>query len=165
MRNRFGIVINIFFLIFLVIGITSCFKDTNSEKEEREIIDNFLRNNGIDAEPTTSGLYYIELIEGTGAQPETGDTVEVFYEGYFLSGGVFITNMNSDPHRFAIGAMAVIEGLEEGVTYMKEGGEAMLIVPSSLAYGPVGNPYMGIPGYTPLGFNIILDKVIPGPYR
>jgi len=162
MRNRVGIVINIFLLILMLTGINSCFKDTNSEKEELEIIDNYLRNNGIDTEPTASGLYYIELIEGTGLQPVTGDTVEVFYEGYFLSGEVFISNMNLDPHRFVIGAMAVIVGLEEGVTYMKEGGEAMLIVPSSLAYGPVGNYYLDIPGYTPLGFDIILDKVIPG---
>lgn len=162
MKNRVGIVINIFLFIFLTIGVTGCFKDTNSEEEELKIIDSFLQKNGIDTEPTASGLYYIELIEGTGAQPVIGDTVEVFYEGFFLNGDLFITNMNSDPHRFAIGARAVIEGLEEGVTYMKEGGEAMLIVPSSLAYGPVGNYYMGIPGYTPLGFNIILDKVIPG---
>lgn len=162
MRNRSGIIIKIFFLTFLVIGATSCLKKISGEEQEMEIIDNFLRNNDIDTEPTASGLYYIELEVGTGAQPQVGDTVEVYYEGFYLSGSLFDTNMDSDPLRFVIGAMTVIEGFEEGVTYMKEGGEAMLIVPSSLAYGPVGSYYMGIPGYTPLGFTVILDKVIPG---
>ncbi len=162
MRNRSGIIIKIFFLTFLVIGATSCLKNNSGEEQEMKTIDNFLRNNDIDTEPTASGLYYIELEVGTGAQPQVGDTVEVYYEGFFLSGVLFDTNMDSDPLRFVIGAMTVIEGFEEGVTYMKEGGEAMLIIPSSLAYGSVGSYYMGIPGYTPLGFTVILDKVIPG---
>lgn len=127
-----------------------------------QIIDNFLKNNDIDTEPTESGLYYIEFIEGTGAQPVAGDTVEIFYKGYFLTGGVFVNNLHSDPYRFAVGSGAVIEGLDEGISYMKEGGEAMLVVPSSLAYGSEGNYYLGIAGYTPLAFEIILDKVIPG---
>jgi FKBP-type peptidyl-prolyl cis-trans isomerase FkpA len=165
MRKKTGIVFNIFLLIVIVTGVTGCFKNTNSEQEELEIIQNFLDVNDIDTEPTASGLYYVELIAGTGEQPMTGDTVEVYYEGFFLTGSVFVTNMEADPHRIAIGSYSVIAGMEEGITYMREGGRAMLIMPSSLAYGSVGNYYLGIPGYTPLGFDIILDKVIYGPYH
>lgn len=163
MKTRFVTVINIFLAFFIIGGLVSCFKDINSEEREQKIIENFLKSNGIDAEPTESGLYYIEFIEGTGAQPVAGDTVEVYYKGYFLTGGVFANNLYSDPYRFAVGTGAVIEGLDEGILYMKEGGEAMLVVPSSLAYGSEGNYYLGISGYTPLAFEIILDKVIPGP--
>ncbi len=162
MRKRFGTVLKISLLVFLFTGHTSCFKENMSEENEAKIINNFLKEKGIDTEPMESGLYYIELMEGTGAQPVAGDTVEVFYIGYFLTGGVFAYNLNGDPYRFALGMGEVIEGLDEGVSYMREGGEAMLVVPSSLAYGSTGNYQMGISGYTPLAFEIILDNIIPG---
>lgn len=164
MRNKIKIVFRIIFIALVITGLVSCFKD-NDEEEELKIIGNFLKNNGIDTEPTASGLYYIELIEGTGVQPVAGDTVEIFYKGYFLTGSVFANNLYSDPYRFALGTGDVIPGLDEGVSYMTEGGEAMLVVPSSLAYGSVGSYYLGIPGYTPLAFEVILDKVVLGPYH
>lgn len=163
MKRKIKASLRILFTVMLVTGITSCFKDTNNEEEELKIIANYLKENGLDNEPTQSGLYYIEVIEGTGMQPVAGDTVDVYYLGYFLSGSIFDTNMNSDPFRFTVGAGTVIPGFDEGVTYMKEGGEALLVIPSSLAYGSVGT--YGIPGYTPLAYEIILDKVIPGPYH
>jgi len=162
MKNKKQSIVSALILVFHMAVIVACSKQPINKEIEPELIANFLEERDIDAEPTESGLYYIEPIKGTGQQPVIGDTVEIYYIGRYLDGRVFDTNINSDPLRFFIGAMTVIEGFEEGVTYMKKGGEAMLIIPSSLAYGPVGSYYMGIPGYTPLGFNIILDKVIPG---
>jgi len=145
---------------FLIISVISCTKDINNAEEEQEQIANFLKKEDIDIEPTASGLYYIELIEGTGQQAMTGDTVEIYYVGSFLDGRVFDSNLNSSALRFAIGSGAVILGMDEGVSYMREGGEALLVVPSSLGYGPYGS--YPIPGYTPLAFEIYLDKVTPG---
>ena len=162
MIKRFGNILKVSLLIFIITGHSSCFKEKASEENEAKIINNFLKERGIETEPTESGLYYIELMEGTGIQPVAGDTVEIYYIGYFLSGGVFAYNMDGDPYRFALGRGEVIAGLDEGISYMREGGEAMLVVPSSLAYGSTGNYQMGISGYTPLGFEIILDNVIPG---
>lgn len=148
------------FVVLLAAGLTSCLKNRDVEKNEEERIQNFLDIKEIDTEPTESGLYYIEFIEGSGAQAFSGDTVEVYYEGSFLDGRVFDRNTSGEPLRFALGAGQVIEGWEEGLTYMKEGGEAMLVIPSSLAYGPSG--YYSIPGYTPLVYTIALEKVTPG---
>ena len=57
---------------------------------------------------------------------------------------------------------ALIYGFDEGITFMKAGGKATLLVPSNLAYGASGNGY-GIPGYTPLLFDVELVRVKPGP--
>ncbi|MDT8400869.1 MAG: FKBP-type peptidyl-prolyl cis-trans isomerase [Bacteroidales bacterium] len=162
MRVRIGTILKVSLILILISGLTSCFKENLNEENEREIINNYLKEKGIDTEPTESGLYYVELIKGTGIQAFQGDTVEIFYIGYYLSGQIFAYNMNTDPYRFAIGSGAVIPGLDEGVSYMREGGEALLVVPSSLAYGAEGNYQLGISGYTPLAFEVILDKVIPG---
>lgn len=162
MREIAALALKVSLALLIITSLTSCFKEDLSAEREEELINNYLKKNDIDTEPTESGLYYIELIRGTGASALQGDTVEIFYTGYFLSGGVFAYNMNSDPHRFALGSGAVIPGLDEGVSYMREGGEALLLIPSSLAYGSEGNYQLGISGYTPLAFEVILDKVIPG---
>ena len=60
----------------------------------------------------------------------------------------------------------VIKGFDEGITYMKVGGRSLLLIPSKLAYGTSGyytydasGNYSGIPGYTPLLFDITLARV------
>lgn len=163
MRKRIEQILAISIGIFLVAGMTSCFKEQEVDENEMERIQSFLDANDIDVEPTESGLYYVELIEGAGLQPVAGDTVEVHYSGTFLDGRVFASNMDGDPFRFVIGTGYVIEGWDEGITYMKEGGEALLVIPSTLAYGTAG--YMSIPGYTPLAYIIVLENVYPGPVR
>lgn len=162
-RIRIEQVLAISIVIFLMAGMTSCFKNQEIDDNEMERIQNFLDVNDLDVEPTESGLYYVELIEGTGLQPVAGDTVEVHYRGTFLDGRIFADNMDKDPFRFVLGTGYVIEGWDEGITYMKEGGEAMLVIPSTLAYGTAGT--YGIPGYTPLVYTVILEDVTPGPAR
>ncbi len=161
MRNRIEQLLVISIGILLAAGLTSCFKNQDIDKNELERIQSFLDANDIDVEPTESGLYYVELIEGAGLQPAAGDTVEVHYRGTFLDGRIFADNMGDEPFRFILGTAYVIEGWDEGLTYMKEGGEAMLIIPSTLAYGTAGT--YGIPGYTPLVYTIVLEDVYPGP--
>ncbi|HCC71164.1 MAG TPA: peptidylprolyl isomerase [Bacteroidales bacterium] len=162
MKNKTRLLFSFLLAAILLAGMVSCFKDNNEEKEMK-IIANFLKDQGIDTEPTESGLYYIEMTEGTGIQPVTGDTVEIYYVGYFLDGRIFDSNLNSDPFRFALGSGNTIQGIDEGVSYMKESGKALLVIPSSLGYGSTGS-YV-VPGYTPLAFDVVLDKVIIGPYH
>ena len=147
--------------ILLIVVLASCKKD-NPYEEELESIRNYLKSNGIEAEPTESGLYVIELIEGTGDKPLIGDTVEVWYTGRFLNGNIFDSNISSgNVFTFPVGGGYVIEGWDEGITHIKEGGKSLMIIPSALAYGTIGT--YGIPGYTPLVFEVKLDKIYPGP--
>ena len=59
---------------------------------------------------------------------------------------------------FTLGNYMVIEGFEEGILYMKKGGKATLLIPSYLAYGTSGT-YWGIPGYSPIIFEVELLEV------
>ena len=38
---------------------------------------------------TATGLGYVDLVEGTGARPKTGDSVRVHYTGWLKSGQKF----------------------------------------------------------------------------
>ena len=82
---------------------------------------------------TTSGLEYIEVEAGTGAQAETGKTVAVHYTGKFQDGKVFDSSISrGEPIEFQLGKGNVIKGWDEGIALMKVGGKAQLIIPPDL---------------------------------
>lgn len=142
------------FTAFVLLFANSC-KD--KEKEEMELLESYLKENNIETAPTESGLYYIETKEGSGAQAKEGSTVKVHYEGRLIDGTVFDSSLNGDPIEFPLGVGYVIAGWDEGISYMKEGGEAQLIIPSKLAYGDKETG--SIPAYSTLIFDVSLIEV------
>lgn len=88
---------------------------------------------------TVSGLEYVEIEAGTGAQAKAGDTVRVHYTGKFLDGKVFDSSVSrGEPLEFPLGKGRVIKGWDEGIALMKVGGKATLTIPPQLAYGESG---------------------------
>src|SRR5687768_18243773 len=65
---------------------------------------------------TTSGLEYIEVEAGTGAQAVAGKTVAVHYTGKFQDGKVFDSSISrGEPIEFQLGKGNVIKGWDEGI--------------------------------------------------
>ena len=88
---------------------------------------------------TPSGLKYVGLQEGTGAQPKAGDQVSVHYTGWLTNGTKFDSSHDRrEPIVFPIGKGHVIKGWDEGVGSMKVGGKRKLIIPAHLGYGASG---------------------------
>jgi FKBP-type peptidyl-prolyl cis-trans isomerase len=84
------------------------------------------------------------------------------YTAKFLNGNIIDTNVGtSDTLIFPVAENYLIQGFDEAITYMKEEGKALLLIPSSLAYGTTG--YFSIPGYTPLLFEVYLTRIVKGP--
>lgn len=137
----------------------SCLKNISEEDmkaDEKLKIQNFLSlNDSLTFIPSSSGLYHTDLKPGTGIQPDANDSVWVFYTMKLLSGIVLESNdLTTDTLIFPVGKDYVFKGFDEGVTYMKKGGESLFVVPSDLAFG--GDSYNG---YTPILLNIKLLKV------
>jgi peptidylprolyl isomerase len=88
---------------------------------------------------TESGLQYIDLVEGTGATPQAGQTVYVHYTGTLENGTKFDSSRDrNQPFSFPLGTGRVIRGWDEGISTMKVGGRRQLIIPPDLGYGARG---------------------------
>lgn len=108
---------------------------------------------------TPSGLKYIDLQEGTGASPKTGQKVVVHYTGTLEDGTKFDSSRDSgQPLSFKIGVGQVIKGWDEGVGTMKVGGRRQLIIPPELGYGARGAGGV-IPPNATLIFDVELIKI------
>jgi peptidylprolyl isomerase len=108
---------------------------------------------------TTSGLDYVEVEAGTGAQAAAGKTVSVHYTGKFQDGKVFDSSIpRGEALTFRLGVGQVIKGWDEGIALMKVGGKAQLTIPPELAYGERGASGV-IPPNATLVFDVELVAV------
>ncbi len=100
---------------------------------DQKLIEKYLQENNLQAESTTSGLYYIIQQEGLKEIP-LGATVKVDYKGQLLNGQVFDSSYERG-EALSISLNNVIKGWQEGLPLLKVGGAGKLLVPSKLAYG------------------------------
>lgn len=97
----------------------------------------FKQDNKITQKPLKGGVTYIERSAGTGEKIKEGQTVVLHYKGYFMNGVVFDQSNKtpqSPPATFRLSPDGIIQGFIDGVTQMKKGGKATIIVPSNLGY-------------------------------
>lgn len=84
-----------------------------------------------------------DIVEGDGEAIEAGEQGQWRYVGVLLRDGSEFDSSWSrgdEPTPFTIGVGDVIQGWDDGLVGMKEGGRRVLIIPSELAYGEAGSP-------------------------
>lgn len=110
------------------------------------------------AQKLPSGVVYIPVKEGAGANPTAADMVKVHYHGTFPDGKVFDSSVErGTPAEFPLGG--VIPCWTEGVQKIKVGGKAKLVCPSDTAYGDQGAGGT-IPGGATLIFDVELLEIV-----
>jgi FKBP-type peptidyl-prolyl cis-trans isomerase len=158
--------------VIIALVVSGCLKNDWDEKEqhEKEVIQTYLAAHNItEAQKTEGGIYFVEQVTGTGLSPKsTSDYVVINYTGRYLEdGSIHETSYDSlkddwpnasvyllfvyGPLKFQYGYS--ITGINEGLSLMKEGGKARLVIPSDKAFYD----------FKPLVYDVELLKVIRDP--
>jgi len=171
-----GSYFNLYIKIMRIQALNDAIAERNAEiskisADEVNAENKYATDNKLIVTTTASGLKYAITKAGLKPKPQTGDTVYVNYTGKLLNGKVFDSSIQADavkaglnqpgrtyePISVIIGEHHIIQGWEEGLLLVNEGGKATFIIPSKLAYGEQG---MGdIPPFSPLVFDLQITKV------
>jgi len=108
----------------------------NSESIE---IDNYIRRHKLNVIKTGSGLSYQIIKHGNGEKAIVGKEITLNYKTKLITGDVIYSSKESAPKSFTIGHGGVESGLEEAILNMRVGDEAIIIIPSHLAFGLLGD--------------------------
>jgi FKBP-type peptidyl-prolyl cis-trans isomerase len=87
-------------------------------------------------------LTVVDLVKGKGAGAQNGDTLTVDYAGdSWSTGKEFDASWNSgQTFPVTLGQGSVIQGWDQGLVGMKQGGRRLLVIPPGLGYGASGSP-------------------------
>ncbi len=139
-------------------GMEDLVKEAEKERQKGEAQLEELTK-GFEARP--SGLKYKIMQEGEadGKQAKKDDMVAVHYRGMLLNGSTFDdSTKRGEPIRFQLGQGQVIPGWDEGISLLREGQEARLVIPPALGYGSQGAGGV-IPPNATLIFDVLLVKI------
>jgi peptidylprolyl isomerase len=126
-----------------------------------EVIENtVVKSKNGDTITTKSGLRYIITKKNPkGVKPQKGNQIQAHYTGSLVNGKIFDSSRKrGQPLPFTIGAGQVIAGWDEGFSYLREGEQAILIIPPSIGYG--ARDMGDIPPNSTLIFDVELVKVV-----
>lgn len=86
-----------------------------------------------------SGVYYRDLVIGSGGTVGPNSTLSVYYTGWLPNGTQFDSRKApASPFQILLGQHFLIEGWEKGLPGARAGGKRQLVIPPSLGYGSVG---------------------------
>lgn len=143
-------------VLMTLVVLISCNKVSKEEQAEidKSLIEQYVSDNNLTGEFTSTGLWYDIETQGTGEQAYSNAQVTVAYSGYLLDGEQFD---ESSDEGATFGLSNVISGWTEGIPKFKEGGNGKLIIPSELGYGKSGSG--SIPANSVLVFDVELITV------
>jgi hypothetical protein len=114
--------------------------DINKELiiKDRERILAYIGRKGLELDETETGLWYKIEVPGTGSI-EPGDEVIIEYELSLLDGTLCYSSEKDGALTFTVDRSDIPAGLNEGIQLLGSGGKAMLIIPSYIGYGMIGD--------------------------
>ncbi len=127
-------------------------------EEEPARIEKFVKEHNIKVAPSPSGVYYLEIVKGTGAVVDNGDIVSIHYNLYNINDKLIETSFGDEPLQFVYGNNEMVPGIEEAVGNMRVGGKATIIVPAMMGFGDIAID-KELPAYSTVIFDLELIDV------
>ncbi|MCK9627483.1 MAG: FKBP-type peptidyl-prolyl cis-trans isomerase [Bacteroidales bacterium] len=118
-----------FVVVVEVVGVDT---ETGVEHNQLDSIQNYANIKYPNHQKLESGLFFIDSLPGTGENPGTQSRVEVDFTRKYLDDSIIKSVIGSS---FYLDNLQAVKGLEEGLKLMKEGGSAIMIMPSKIGFG------------------------------
>ena len=130
-------------------------------------VDPFFHSNRTDTLHTKSGVRVLHVLKKEGKNIITSDVVTFNYTGYFtdsLGNPVIFDNTieRKIPTVLRPGSNRSLPGIEEGLTYLKNGEKAILYIPAEMGFGKMGQGI--IPKNKALVFDVEIVDIQPYPF-
>jgi FKBP-type peptidyl-prolyl cis-trans isomerase FkpA len=119
------------------------------KNKELAKIEQYLREKNINAKKLNNNVFVEIQRQGAGPKVDSGKVVGIKYTGYNFNGKFFDSNIDFtkqtqhhslEPFYFIAKQGGAVAGLVEGITLFNQGGKGRIFMPSTLGYGPKGNP-------------------------
>ncbi len=109
------------------------------QRRHQDHISAFVERVGWEARVTPSGLWMVIHESGTGSDILENSTVTYTFNSMLLDGTPCYEATELQPKTISMGRGGVESGVEQGLQYMREGTEAILIIPPHLGHGNFGD--------------------------
>lgn len=127
--------------------------------KENDEMDYFQKSHKFPFIKTKSGIrYYVYKRSLKGDSIKTGDVLSMNYKLSLLDGTVCYSSDSTGIKKFKVGMQDVENGLHKAVLNLKQGDKALILIPSHLAHGLLGDN-KNIPPQVPILYDIEIQLI------
>ena len=108
-------------------------------RKESDEIDAYIHTHHLEMLQTATGIRYKVLRPGTGATAKIGQYITMGFTVKLLDGSLCYSSQQKGPRTFKIGEDHVESGLHELATLLSKDEHVLVILPSYLAFGLIGD--------------------------
>lgn len=119
----------------------SAIEEVNRSLLQKDLdrIESYIERRGLEMKMTPTGLWYLIMETGKGDSVRNDDLVSISYRCNLLDGTELYSSAELGLKSLRIGRSTIEAGLDEGLRLLRGGGRALLILPSHLAFGLLGD--------------------------
>lgn len=123
-------------------------------QKENDEMDYYARSHKMPFTKTGSGLrYWVYKPSAQGDSVKLGMIITMNYQVNLLDGTPCYSSLEKGPRTFEVGKEDIESGIHKGVQYLKRGDKALILIPSVLAHGLLGD-FDKIPPQMPIVYDV-----------
>jgi FKBP-type peptidyl-prolyl cis-trans isomerase FkpA len=101
--------------------------------------------------------YYVYKPSSKGDSIRDGMEISMHFKVSLMNGNEVYNSEQSGKKTFLVGQESIESGIHKGVQYLKKGDKALLLIPSHLAHGLMGD-MKKIPPQMPIVYDVQIDN-------
>ncbi len=126
-------------------------------QKESDEMDYYAKSHQMPFITTKSGVrYYVYKASTNGDSIREGMEISMHFKVFLLNGTEVYNSKESGKKTFMVGQENLESGIHKGVQYLKHGDHALILIPSHLAHGLLGDSKK-IPPQMPIVYDVQID--------